>query len=186
MLTLKRLLPSDKMAWMYYPEWERRVLAFLDNYGSNMDDGQRQEFTTELRQRFAATPDLSGYWLMLEGEGLNQQFVGHICAWIAVRYGRPYVMLFQTEIDVQWEGRETLVQAMNETRLWITDINRQLAEKNQKSINSVEIYTIKAVKAWQAWLPELDIEKEMTVMRINIPEQAVVPRTSWKNGHMVQ
>lgn len=186
MLMLKRLLPTDKMAWMYWPEFERRVIAFLDQYGSNMDADQRVEFTTELRQRFAATPDLSGYWLISEGEGLTQQFVGHICAWIAVRYGRPYLMIFQTEIDVIWEGRETLVRAMEEARVWMLDINRQLAEKNQKTINSAEVYTIKAFKAWKAWLPELDIKQEMTVMRIGIPEHAIVPLESWKNGHMVQ
>jgi len=172
MLKLKRLLPSDNLSWVFWPDFEKRVVGFLDQYGSNMDAGQRQMFVTDLRQRFAATPQLSGYWLILNGkDALDQQTVGHICSWIDVRYGKPYVMIFQVEIDVRWEGRETLLMAVEETREWISDLNRQLAAKNERLIDSMELYTIKAGRAWKRWLPELEWVKEMTVMRISLSNQ---------------
>lgn len=180
MLKLQRLLPSDRLAWIWWPQFEERVVAFLSRYGTNLDDDQRQMFVVELRQRFAATPQLSGYWLIHNGKGgLEQETVGHICAWIDVRYGKPYVMCFQVELDKAWEGRENLVQAVEETRQWIADLNRQLAAKNEKQIEHIELYTIRTAEAWKRLLPELDWIKEMTVMRIGLGERQIA-------SHMVQ
>ncbi len=170
MLKLHRLLPGNRMSWLWWPEFEKRVLEFHDRYGSEMTPAQRQQFTDELRQRFAGTPQLSGYWLVLNGkDALDQQAVGHLCAWINILYGKPYVLCYQTELDVRWEGREVLLEIMTQTAAWIAELNTQLAAKNEPLIDYVEDYTIKSVEAWKRWLPELDIVKVMTVMRIRIP-----------------
>lgn len=182
MLKLLRLLPTDRMGWLWWPEFEKRVVTFLDTYGSQLDASQREQFVTELRNRFSTTPQLSGYWLILNGkDAFEQQAVGHICAWINVLYGRPYVMCYQTEIDVAWEGRETMVKCTQECGNWVADLNRQLAAKNERQIDYIEMYTMRDAEAWQRLLPELDWTRMMTVMRIGIPG-----RESANSKHLVQ
>lgn len=182
MLKLHRLLPSDRLSWMWWPEYEKRVLGFLDAYSTHLNAAQREQFVTELRNRFSTTPQLSGYWLIFNGkDAFEQQVVGHLCGWINVQYGRPYVLLFQTEVDVAFEGREVLLDCMKETGEWIGGVNRELAEKKQPLIDYVEAWVLKSVEAWKRWLPELDIVKSMTIMRIAIPG-----RESANSKHLVQ
>jgi hypothetical protein len=186
MLTLHRLQPSDRTSWGLFPVFEQRVRAFLHEFSPEFTKSQEEQFIVELRQRFAVTPALAGYWLVMTGEGLAQTVVGHLCSWIQATYGKPYVLLYQLECLKAWESKEMFREAMRQTVEWIAGVNRELTAAARKTgdqpqlIERVEHWTVRDPEAWLRFLPELTHERVMTVMRLKIE----APRETHVNGAM--
>jgi len=154
---------------------------FLEEYGTHV--GDIEMFKTELRQRFAATPQLAGYWLVLEGDGpLETKIVGHICCWVNMQYGRPYVLVFQTEIEHQQSSRDVIMQAVAEAGEWVAILNGELGVKGAPLITYFELWTPHPPEVWARLLPELPMERALHVLRFG----AFTQRTELTNGRVLQ
>lgn len=167
-MKLYRLQPDDAFSWTLYPVFEARVRSFMAKYCPNYTAQQEKEFFTELRQRWAATPQLAGYWLAIDGE----QAVAHVCGWIQQAHGRPYILCFQAECDQMWESRDVLPKVYAEARVWKDEVNAALLKTKADSpiIDFVEQWTFhdNAPEAWNRLLPEIEQKQVLHVMRFSI------------------
>ena len=183
MLSVHRL--TDMATENFWPVYEARVVAFANRYTPEISAVQRQRAITEMRQRFAITPQLAGYWLIMDGSTiLDRRIVGHVHSWIADAYGRPYLLLGQVECED--EHRDEVKAAMREifrqAKDWITGLNNTLAAQNAEQITYIDHWTIRgadngrSAETWNRWLPELNQYRVMTVLRIALtPEVKVHP-----------
>ena len=167
-MKLYRLHPDDAFSWQLYPAFEARVRSFMEKYCPNYTEQQEKEFFVELRQRFAATPQLAGYWLAVEGE----QVVAHVCGWIQQNYGRPYILCFQAECDQTWESRHILPRIYMEAQLWKNEVNAALlkAKADSQIIDFVEQWTFhdNGPEVWNRLLPGIEQKQVLHVMRFSI------------------
>jgi hypothetical protein len=182
MLTLHRLQPQDDASWGFFPTFRRRVLDFAVSEGA-VDKRDAERLTTDLYTKFALTPQIAGFWLMLEGETVfGQQVIGHIASWIDARYDRPYLMVFQAKIEDHEAGHKLLQMTYDQAVQWVAGLNMSLrGNPTSKLISHIEFWTERDAKAWARLLPELQPTNLISVMRIPIGETTPDPR---RNGRL--
>lgn len=164
MVTLTRLQKTDPQSWVLWPQFEARVRAFQRKMSPHFTADQESRYINELQARWVNQPLLAGYWLIRDGE----KAVGHITAWVQDTYGVPYVLCHQVECDEIWEAREMLRQAIYEARVWIDGMNGTLGAQGLPRISYIEQWTTRSAEAWKRFMPELQHDKEYTVMRIKL------------------
>ena len=167
MLEVHRLDPSNPSSWSLYPQFEARLRKFLAI--QTPDFGEPDKCIVEMRKRWVETPEICGYWLLMETEGeFLQEAVGHVCGWVQDHYGKPYVLLFQTEVDDHHETRETLIRVVDRARVWITELNEKLEIGKAPLISYIEHWSRKPAEVWNRLIPEIKQQKVYYVIRIPV------------------
>lgn len=179
MLTLYRLQPDDEASWKFWPTFRQRVQHFLTVWNPDFSVKQQEKFLHELDDRFINQAAISGFWLILgstkEGVlGLQQDVVGHLCSWVQYLYGKPYVLLFQTECDEQWKIRQTYQEAKAVAAQWIEGMNRILIANGEEHIEWVEHWSRAPDEVWNRLLPELHSDKQFYVQRFPLGNRPAI------------
>lgn len=176
MLTIHRLQKSDDASFALYPLFRRRVISFaVRDRAIHEDDAE--VCAADLDARFITSAPTTGYWLITEESGFTLRAVGHLAAWVEQRYGRPYVLVFQAEVD-EHHGRETLPQVYDQICTWAEGLNAQIRKNNpgnSKLIDHIEAWTEWDVKAWNRLLPRLKPERVFSMMLIPVGQQPTNP-----------
>ena len=93
-----RLDCTDVTSWSLYPRFMERCLRFAQDL-LKFNEMQLKNFEQDLRNRWA-TPNGSLFLAVMDGRG---NMVGHVCGWINIDYGQPYLFNFQAEVDEGYE-----------------------------------------------------------------------------------
>jgi len=117
-----RVDSNDSLSWAYYPEFERRVLAFAKDHETICDP---QFVVGELRNRFINCPLFAGYWLILSNLPIEES-IGHILAYYTQTLGKPLIFVLQLNVDSgrTFEHADKEVFA-TELREWMRELNAQ-------------------------------------------------------------
>lgn len=168
MFEVHRLDPANSSSWSHWPSFEARVRHFLNV--QTPDFGEPEKCIVEIRRRWVETPEIAGYWLLLASEDnfLLKSAVGHVCGWVQDHFGKPYVLLFQTEVDEAHETREMLVGVIEQAREWIGEMNQKLSKGNMPPITYIEHWSRAPAEVWNRLIPEIKQEKVYYVIRIPV------------------
>lgn len=165
-LRIFRLHPDDASSWSAWPELERRVRQFGEEFG----DAQMASagFIQDLRNRWVQTPELTYFALILDGDG---RAVGHYVAWPAVVSGHPYIHGNQMRRDPDGPSIHELIPALvQEMDRWADRMNRAYeAAETPLRVTQIEFLTVHDPAFWQKYLKGIrPVTTYQHVMRVPI------------------
>ena len=160
---LLRLDASQPGHFGLYETFETRVLSFIAQMGVEVDP---KAFTMELRERWLKTPNLAGYFLVMQ----ENRAVAHICAWVGFNYGKPFINIFQAETDRHANTRDVLPRLLEQMRDWMGGLNRLYEAQGQPwRIDVVEFVTPHPPKLWERYFaPYFHCYRVRSIMRFRM------------------
>ncbi len=111
-----RLLPEDDYAWSLFPTFRSRVRSFIQ---ANLPSTDPDSVIYDITQKWVSLPKTTGYWLAFA----DSQVVGHMASWILENYGRPFVFIYQAEMDKGYDGVLIQNDIMKEVDKWVAELN---------------------------------------------------------------
>lgn len=120
-----RLLPDNDMSWALMPEFKRRVRDFV---ARNLPSTDPDAVVYDTTNRWTQLPKTTGYWLAFCGN----QPIAHMSSWIIESYGKPFVFIYQADVDKGHSlggVQKAIFAQMDE---WVAELNTFIPEGRPK------------------------------------------------------
>lgn len=158
-MELIRLMPDDAGYWRMYAEFEARVINFGLRSGTRFNSALLRK---QLKQRFVNTPDLAGYFLIVEDYDHAETPIAHICSWLEeAGPGEEglVVHIYQMEADAHISITEVIPTWMKAIDDWATNINSlYMRGGSQVRVSRARFWTQKDAEMFARYCRKFGVE----------------------------
>ena len=120
-----RLLPDTDFAWALMPEFKRRVREFV---AQNLPSTDPESVVYDTVTKWTSMPLTTGYWLAFH----ETKPVAHMTSWIIESYGKPFVFIYQANVDEGYSLGGVQRAIFSDMDRWVTQLNLLIPDGRPK------------------------------------------------------
>ena len=120
-----RLLPDNDFSWAMMPEFKRRIREFV---AKNLPSTDPDSVVYDAVTKWTSMPLTTGYWMAF----CEAKPIAHMASWIIESYGKPFVFIYQAEVDKGYNLGGIQADIFADMDRWVQTLNALIPDGRAK------------------------------------------------------